>query len=310
MSKQTEKLFKDFNKFIEENDNDELKDEKDLKNMLDIFMSQYQPTMADALSENNAETSDDFLELAGTASTKKDALKYVKKAVELDRGNLDALAMEAELTASTAEKLADKYKKLIEAADKSLNSQGYFNDEYVGEFWLITETRPYMRLLNSYAYLLTECGQLRLAETVYKNMLRLCINDNLGVRYRLMHIYAYFEDEQSAAELYKDYPKDDSTQFLLPMSILYYKLGNLREAAKYLKMLCEVNDDTYKFFKYVTTGDTEKIAVNMNPYGYRPYTIEEFIVESEENHFLFIGSSSYFVWAQQKLKEIKRKAKK
>lgn len=310
MSKQTEKLFKDFNKFIEENDNDELKDEKDLKNMLDIFMSQYQPAMADALSENNAKTSDDFLELAETASTKKDALKYVKKAVELDRGNLDALAMEAELTAATNEKLAEKYKKLIEAADKSLDGQGYFNDEYVGEFWLITETRPYMRLLNSYASLLTECGQLRLAETVYKNMLRLCINDNLGVRYRLMHIYAYFEDEQSAAELYKDYPEDDSTQFLLPMSILYYKLGNLREAAKYLKMLCEVNDDTYKFFKYVTTGDTEKIAVNMNPYGYRPYTIEEFIVESEENHFLFIGSSSYFVWAQQKLKEIKRKAKK
>lgn len=292
-----------------DNGNSELNDANDLNNMLNMFMSQYQPKMADALSESNAETSDDFFELAESASTKKEALKYVKKAIELDRDNFDALAMEVELTASTPEKLTEKYKKLIETADKSLESQGYFDDENVGEFWLITETRPYVRLLDKYADLLIECGQFRLAESVYKKMLRLCSGDNLGVRYRLMHIYAYFEDEQSAAELYKAYSEDNGTQFLLPMSILYYKLGDLREAAKYLKMLCESNDDTYKFFKYVTTGDIDKIAANMNPYGYRPYTIEEFIIESEENHFLFIVSSAYFVWAQQKLKEIKRRIK-
>lgn len=277
--------------------------------MLNTFISmlQYQPKTAEELSESNAENSYDFLELAESAATKKDALKYVKKAIELEPDNLDALSLKAELTAPTAEKLAEKYKELIEAANKLLSSQGYFNDENIGKFWLITETRPYMRLLDKYSVLLTDCGQLRLAESEYKNMLRLCSNDNLGVRYRLMHIYAYFEDKQSADELYKTYPEDDSTQFLLPMSILCYKLGNLRESAKYLKTLCESNNDTYKFFEYVTTGDMEKITANMNPYGYRPYTIEEFIIESEENHFLFIVSSAYFVWAQQKLKKIKQK---
>lgn len=309
MSRQTEKLFKDLNKFIEENGNAELNSEEDLNRMLDIFMSQYPPTMAGALSESNAETSDDFLELAELASTQKDALKYVKKAIELDRGNLDALAMEAELTASTPEKLAEKYKKLIEAADELLDSQGYFHDENIGEFWLITKTRPYMRLLDKYASLLADCGQLRLAGNVYKNMLRLCSDDNLGVRYRLMHIYAYFEDEPSAVELYKTYPEENGTQFLFPMSILYYKLGDLHEAAKYLKALCKANEDTYKFFEYVTKGDTGKIPVNRNPYGYRPCTIEEFIVESEENHFLFIASPAYFAWAQKKLKETKQRSK-
>lgn len=309
MSKQTEKIFNDFDKFLKENSKGELNSEEDFNNMLDIFMSQYQPKMTEELSESNAETVFDFLELAESAFTKKDALKYVKKAVELEPDNLDALAMKAELTASTAEKLAEKYRELIDAADKSLERQGYFNDENIGEFWLFTETRPYMRLLDKYAGLLTDCGQLRLAEAEYKKMLTLCTNDNLGVRYRLMHIYAHFEDEQSAVELYKAFDEEDSTQFLLPMSILYYKLGDLRKAAKYLKMLYESNDDTYKFFKCVTNGDMEEISANMDPYGYRPYTIEEFVIESEENHFLFIGSTSYFVWAEQKLKEIKKRGK-
>lgn len=308
MSKQTEKIFNDFNKFIKENGKDELKSEEDLSNMLDIFMSQYQPKFAEELAESNAETAFDFLELAESAFTKKDALKYVKKAIELEPDNLDALAMKAELTAATAEKLAEKYRELIEAADKSLDGQGYFDDENIGEFWLITETRPYMRLLDQYARLFADCGQLRLAESVYRKMLTLCTNDNLGVRYRLMHIYAYFEDEQSVAALYKAYP-EDGTQFLLPMSILYYKLGDLRKAAKYLKMLCESNDDTYKFFECVTTGNLREFSDNMSPYGYRPYTIEEFVIESEENHFLFIGSTSYFVWAEHKLKEIKKRGK-
>lgn len=57
----------------------------------------------------------------------------------------------------------------------------------------------------------------------------------------------------------------------------------------------------------MTTGEPEKFTANMNPYGYRLYTIEEFVIESEENHFLFIGSSSYFIWAQQKLKEFKQR---
>lgn len=309
MSRKTEKFFNDFNNFLKENSNVEIKSEDDLNRMLDVFMSHRRPEMTEELSENNAETAFDFLELAESAFTKKEALKYAKKAIELEPDNLDALAMKAELTASTMEKLGEKYKELIEAADQLLSSGGDFNDENIGEFWLITETRPYMRLLDKYACLLADCGQLRLAEAEYKKMLRLCRNDNLGVRYRLMHIYAYFEDEQSAVGLYNAYPEDDSTQFLLPMSILYYKLGDLRKSVQYLKTLCKANEDTYQFFECVAAGDMKEISANMNPYGYRPNTIEEFVIESEESNFLFLASSSYFVWAEQKLRDIRRRGR-
>lgn len=103
--------------------------------------------------------------------------------------------------------------------------------------------------------------------------------------YRLMHLYAYLEDEQSALKLLEKYPDDESTQFLLPMSILYYKLGNLTEATKYLKKLKEVNKDTYKFFKCLYNHDLDDYLDNISPYGYRPFTIEEFIEELRTNIF-------------------------
>ena len=159
-----------------------------------------------------------------------------------------------------------------------------------------------MRLLDKYSDSLVHCGKMRLAISEYEEMLRLCEGDNLGVRYRLMHLYAFLEDEMSALKLCQNYSDEESTQFLLPLSILYYKLGNLREANNYLRRLCAVNKDTLKFFNGLVKGDLDGYFKNMNSFGYRPFTIEEFFVEAEENLFLFASVSAYFEWAWQKIK--------
>lgn len=301
MSKQNEKL-KESDKFTVENSGAPCESDNDLKDMLNSFMLQHQPWGND-ITEDNAETSDDFLELAESATSRKAALKYAKKAVELDPNNLDAAVMVAEITASSGEKLLDKYKALIEKSEEKLKADGYFDDGSIGEFWLIFETRPYMRLLDKYSDSLVNCGKMRLAIAEYEKMLRLCTNDNLGARYRLMHLYVFLEDEQSAMKLFKEYPDEESTQFLLPLSILYYKLGSLREANSYLKRLCAVNKDTVKFLSGLANGDLEKYLKKMQlSFGYRPFTMEEFLVETEENVFLFENVSAYFEWAWQKVK--------
>ena len=301
MSKETEKIFKEPDRFIAENSDAPCEPKENLQNMLNSFMSQRQP-WANEVTEDNAESSDDYLELAESAATKKTALKYAKKAAQLDPDNIDAAVMVAELTASSIEKLIEKYKSLIEEAEEKLKAEGYFDYDCIGEFWGLFETRPYMRLLDKYSDNLVQCGKMRLAIAEYEKMLKLCENDNLGVRYRLMHLYVFLEDEQSALRLSKEYSDEESTQFLLPLSILYYKLGNLREANNYLKRLCAVNNDTIKFFNGLVKGDLLEHFKNMNSFGYRPCTIEEFLVESEENVFLFQSVSAYFEWAWQKLK--------
>ena len=200
MSGTTEKLFKQFEHFIQENDNIDLSSEEDINQALKAFISKSRFDVADV------ETAYDYLELAESATTKKEALKYAKKAAELEPDNLDAMTLVIELTCTSNEKLTEKYKNLIAEAEDKLKEQGYFEDDNIGEFWLIFETRPYMRLLEKYASHFVQCGQMRLAIDEYEEMLRLCNNDNLGVRYTLMHLYTFLEDEQSALELYKKYP--------------------------------------------------------------------------------------------------------
>lgn len=92
-SKETEKIFKEFNKFMADKN---IESEDDLNALLGQFMSLQNMTAGQELTEDNAETSDDFLELAKSALIKKQALKYAKKAFELDRDNLDAEVLIAE----------------------------------------------------------------------------------------------------------------------------------------------------------------------------------------------------------------------
>ena len=86
------------------------------------------------------------------------------------------------------------------------------------------------------------------------------------------------------------------------MSVLYYKLGNLTKATKYLRELQKVNKDTEKFFNAFIEQDLEEYYDEMNGIGYRPFTIEEFLIEMQENGYLFASTPQYVLWASRKLK--------
>ena len=214
--------------------------------------------------------------------------------------------MIAELSAATLDKALENYKKLIDKATKKLEEQGFFSEDCIGDFWIIMETRPYMRLRFDYMEILIEGSKMCLAINECEEMLRLCEGDNLGIRYRLMHLYVYLEDEQAALKLLEKYPDDESTQFLLPMSILYYKLGNLTEATRYLKKLNSVNKDTYKFLNGVVKQNIDDCIDEIDSYGYRPFTIAELIKEMVTNDFLLSQTAAYYEWAFRKLKTMKK----
>ena len=78
MSGTTEKLFKQFEHFIQENDNIDLSSEEDINQALKAFISKSRFDVADV------ETAYDYLELAESATTKKEALKYAKKLLNLN----------------------------------------------------------------------------------------------------------------------------------------------------------------------------------------------------------------------------------
>lgn len=309
MPKETEKIFQEFHKYLEDHP-DQVDSLNDFNELFGSFVEQYNqdlPLSRQPVTEATAKSSDDYLELAENARNEAQALKYVKQALKLDPDNLDAEVFMTGLTARSADDHVRKLRKVVEHGKQILEKEGFFDKEYIGDFWGFWETRPYMRARNEYIQMLLETGKMRAAQSECEDMLHLCEEDNLGVRYILMHIYAYLEEEKEALKLHDRFEKSEETQMLLPLSILYYKLDQEDRAEDYLHRLIKVNPDTRKFIKGLNNGEAEKLIENFSDFGYRPFTIEELMTEMVQNEFLFGANTSYVPWAAGHLTIKKKK---
>ncbi len=85
-----------------------------------------------------------------------------------------------------------------------------------------------MRVCEQNFSALIALGRIKQAICEGEEMMKLYTNDNLGIRCRLMRLYAYLEDADGASRLHEKYDDYDETQMLLPFTVLYYKLGKLK----------------------------------------------------------------------------------
>lgn len=248
----------------------------------------------------------EYLEMSRDARSKKAALDYAQKALELEPDNLDAAQQVAELTAKDEVELLEKLAPLLEKGKAQMVREGYW--AHKGEFWLIFETRPYMRLRYTYMRVLIECGMLRRAAAEGEALLELCRNDNLGVRYDLIHLYAALEDEQRALALVKNVAfGEQDCQMLLAMSALYFRLGDLERSLACLQRLAKANRYTKRFIAAVAKGDEETLRDAMEPTGYSPGTLEELVYGLLDHAFLFETLTPFFTWARRRLKSSRAK---
>lgn len=158
-----------------------------------------------------------------------------------------------------------------------------------------------MRVRYTYFDVLISCGMMRRAIDEGQRLLALCENDNLGVRYQLMHLYAYMEDELHALALHKQFDSYEETQMLLPLAVLYYKLNQFDKAEDYIKRLAKVNKDTKKFLRAAAHDQLDDYIDEMNPYGYQPFTMEELLDELMKSSYLFDSVPYFFAWASKVL---------
>ena len=260
----------------------------------------------DFLMQEALEDMDEDLQRAYDAESKAETLKYAKRSLKNNPRNVEAETLIAQCQAKSEDDLQKKYLKILEKEEKTLKNDGIWEDESIGDFWLIAETRPYMRLYNSYVDSLIMTRKFRKAATESEKMLQLCENDNLGIRYRLMHIYAYLEEETAAQRLYRQYEEENCTMFLLPLAVLYYKLDDLKTAAGYLKQLFQVNPECKIFFA-LQDVEPEKIEEAINASmdklaetgGYKPGSLEEFLVITQEEQYLYESEASFWIWAMR-----------
>lgn len=183
--------------------------------------------------------SDDYLEKALNATSKVQVLKYTKKALELDNENIDAMSLVAETIDNSIKRL-EKYDEVLEKAKNILIRDNIYVEENIGDFYFILETRPYMRLLYKKILLLQVLGRYTDLIDIAEEALKLCENDNLGVRYTLIVAYTALEKFSSCEKLYKKY-KGDTAFMLFPMAIMYYRKGDYKKSKKFIKELYEAN---------------------------------------------------------------------
>ncbi|MBR1385686.1 MAG: hypothetical protein IJ568_02525 [Bacilli bacterium] len=215
----------------------------------------------------------EILKKARNAKTKKQAIKLANEAFEKSNACFDAIIFLSELEDDQTKKL-EILNDGLEKEKERLEQEGFFDKKKIGSFYSIFETRPYITGLGTKAALLTSFGQIRQAIDICKEVLKLNSNDNTGIRYLLMSIYAYLEDEKELTKLYNKY-KEENIRALFPMLVLYYKLGNFEKAKEYLNLLNKNNKHFVKFFKgtlepnkdlmsgYYSIGDETEVVVSM-----------------------------------------------
>ena len=299
MSRESEKVLKELQKFLDAHAED-AKNEADADALTERFFAEYNQKCI-GQKDHAPETADDYLDLAEQAASKKKCVEYLHKALELEPDNLDA---RLQLITRTTEQQLDEQRlalqELLDAADKQMEQTGAFK-EYAGEFWTAPETRPYMRVRYTYFDVLISCGMMRQAISEGQRLLELCESDDLGVRYQMMHLYVFMEDEMHALALHKQFDSYEETQMLFPLAVLYYKLNQFDKAEDYIKRLAKANKDTKKFLRAAAHDELDDYIDELNPYGYQPFTMEELLDELMKSSYLFDSVPYFFAWASKVL---------
>lgn len=300
MSRMIEKEIQEIHQFLAKKAPQGPKDEDELQQLMNEFFAQYNETIQNTDEEIPMDVYD-YLDMADRAATKRKKKEYLAQAAALEPDNMDVKLAQAEVDAKSPLDLIAVLPPLIQDAQTYLKDKKIYNSSK-GDFWLVFETRPYMRLLQHYMMSLIECGVTNRAIQIGEEMLRLNKNDNQGIRFMLIPLYAQSGNEMKALKLYKQYSEEkDRPSYLLPLALLYFKLGEWDKAKSYLETLKQTCPGTKKFLHAVKTENEYVLSDMYDPMGYRPGTVSELAAHYLANPNVYGCEPYFFVWADKAL---------
>jgi len=190
------------------------------------------PSANDRLSDAEADAKDEAQQLAFDAmeaETEAKARKLAKRALKLDPDCVDALLVMVRLDARTPREHLEALQKVVAAGERSLGAR--YIAENQGHFWMLLETRPYMRALANLAEALRGQGIRLDAIKIYERMLRLNPNDNQGARDPLLGLYLETGNLSEARRILSRYKQDGSANFAWARVLERLLAGNRKGAA-------------------------------------------------------------------------------
>lgn len=301
MSTLTENVMMQFRKFVDEKTGGNLESEEQLQALLQEFMEKYNASLdaAPPLSRETAKTVYDWLELAEQQKTKKARRECLEKAKALDPKNLDVLMQLLLLEKKQFWEYIPEVQKILALGKEDLKQRKLYR-ESMGDFYMVFETRPYMRVMHFYLELLAGCGMIQQAIAVAKEMLKLNKNDNLGTRFYLMSLYVYSEDEFNARKLIRAFKdEEDSGLFTMPMALLKFRQGKWDEAKAILEKVKKQYKGFQTFLRDAAEGrdafyEEDEEMMDM----YQPNTRSELVTMVLDFSCLWDTAQQFFLWAK------------
>ena len=231
------------------------------------------PSATEGLSDAEADARDDAQQLAFDAmeaESEAEARKLAKRALRLDPDCVDALVVINDLDARSTREKIEGLQKAVAAGERSLGAK--FIRENTGHFWMLIETRPYMRAMAQLAGALFAEGLNLDAIRLYEKMLELNLNDNQGVRDPLLGAYLAVKDLDGAGRLLKKYEDDAMANFAWGRVLERFLAGDLAGASTALKKARKAN----RFVELYMTA--QKPIPKQIPEMYSPGSEEEAVL--------------------------------
>jgi tetratricopeptide (TPR) repeat protein len=199
------------------------------------------------ISVANQERSDDLLFEAYAEKSNKKRIKLLNDSLIYNPYNTDSLIALSKFTKNLYTRL-EELQLAIEIATLVLENsdEDYFSVENIGIFWGLVETRPFMRAQQYHILTLMEVEYYYEAIHRCKQLLVLCENDNMGIRYILMKLFALTKNLPEALQLIEQFDEDLFT-FKFPFALLLFHTQRYEEAENELSFLLE----SYPFAKSI-----------------------------------------------------------
>jgi tetratricopeptide (TPR) repeat protein len=199
--------------------------------------------MASLLGEEPSPEQDEaerLLDKASLARSPQQAERLAREALAADPALLEAYEFLADLAATPEEAIA-QLEVGLKAGEKVLGKKMF--KEGAGNFWLIHETRPYMRLRHALASELWHSGRRDEAIVHFQEMLQLNPNDNQGLRDILAGWYLEQGRLEDVERLLKQFHEDDSAWWTYSRALLTYcQEGASARAGKQLRQAEMANE--------------------------------------------------------------------
>ena len=208
--------------------------EEELEEMANMFHDVY-----DAKKEKAYE----FLDRANEALNDSEAIKYIKKALNVYPDCFEAKIMLASYEDNPL-KVLNMIEEAVNGERKRLNEEGLLSNNL--KLINTIDIMPFIHGLYNLAYLYAGSGMINKALEVAKETLKYDNDGTTEVRELLMALYAYREDGNNLNKIYKKY-NEDNLYSLIPYLVYYFKQGNYSKAREYLDKIMKYN----KHFKCI-----------------------------------------------------------